>query len=298
MRKVINFRGFISLLTAFSFVFAFLSGIVLYFTPPGRIAYWTNWKFLSLTKTDWINLHIIFCVIFMITAFFHIYYNWNVLLNYIYSKVKKAINLKKELAIISIFLILSFIGSLKPFPPYSLIIELSDYLKSLWVKSPEYEPPFGHAELLSLEEFSKRRQIDLQQAIEALRQKNIKLASPKETLGLIAKKNDMSPMQIYQILKPLEGKTTASEEKNNKKVKSSKWTKEEIIREFEGKGLGKKTLKQICEENKLEVQTILKKLKNKGIIANGKDTLREIADKNGTSPIDVLVEVLVDEDKV
>ncbi|MCS7203402.1 MAG: hypothetical protein NZ809_03010 [Thermodesulfovibrio sp.] len=81
-------------------------------------------------------------------------------------------------------------------------------------------------------------------------------------------------------------------------MKSSKWTKDEIIREFEGKGLGKKTLKQICKENKLEVQTILKKLKNKGIIANEKDTLREIADKNGTSPIDVLVEVLVDEDKV
>ncbi|MCS7203403.1 MAG: hypothetical protein NZ809_03015 [Thermodesulfovibrio sp.] len=77
---------------------------------------------------------------------------------------------------------------MKPFSPYSLIIELSDYLKSLWVKSPEYEPPFGHAELLSLEEFSKRRQIDLQQAIEALRQKNIKLASPKETLDSLLRK--------------------------------------------------------------------------------------------------------------
>lgn len=307
MKKIINFRGFVSLLTAFSFLFAFISGIILYFTPQGRIAYWINWKFLGLTKTDWTNMHIIFCIVFMITAFFHVYYNWNALINYIYSKAKKAMNLKKELAIVSILVVLSFIGSLKPFPPFSLIIELSDYLKTSWIKSPDYEPPYGHAELLSLEEFSKRRNIDLQQALSVLKEKNIKISSPKESLGLIAKNNGLSPKQVYEILKPLEGKVSTGEakqtdlqpkEKAMKDTKNSKWTRDEIIKEFEGKGLGRKTLRQICEENKIELQKAIVKLKNKGIKAKESDTLREIADKNNTSPIEVLIEVLVDENKV
>lgn len=304
--KLFNFRGFISLFTAFSFIFVFLSGIVLYFTPQGRIAYWINWKFLGLTKTDWTNLHIIFCIIFMITAFFHIYYNWNVLLNYVYSKAKKAMNLKKELAIVIVFVMLSFFGSLKPFPPFSLLLDFSDYLKSAWIKSPDYEPPFGHAELLSLEEFSKKRNIDLQQAMLALGQKSIKFQSTKESLGLIAKNNGLSPLQIYEILKPLEGKTSQVETKpsetmiNQKpaeQTKNTKWTRDEVIREFEGKGLGKKTLKQVCEENRLDIQLAITKLKNKGITAKEKDTLREIADKNSTSPIEILIEILIDEKK-
>ncbi len=68
--KKFNFRGFVSLFTAFSFLFVFISGIVLYFTPQGRIAYWINWKFLGLTKTDWTNMHIVFCIFFMTAAFF------------------------------------------------------------------------------------------------------------------------------------------------------------------------------------------------------------------------------------
>ncbi len=306
MARVINFRGFVSLLAAFSFVFAFISGIILYFTPQGRIAYWINWKFLGLTKTDWTNMHIIFCIVFMLTAFFHLYYNWNVLINYIYSKAKKAMNLKKELAIVCILVILSFIGSLKPFPPFSLIIDFSDYLKNAWIKSPDYEPPYGHAELLSLEEFSKRRNIELNQAINALKAKNIRISSTKESLGVIAKNNRISPKEVYEILKPLEGtlpiigaKVSDVKEvsKTSKESKTSKWTKDEIIQEFEGKGLGRKTIKQICDENKVDIQKALSKLKNKGIAASEKDTLRQIAEKNNTSPIEVLIEVLIDENK-
>lgn len=302
MKKSINFRGFVSLLTAFSFVFAFISGIILYFTPQGRIAYWINWKFLGLTKTDWTNMHIIFCIVFMLTAFFHVYYNWNVLINYIYSKAKKALNLRKELTVVCAIVILSFIGSLKPFPPFNFLLDLSDYLKNAWIKSPEYEPPFGHAELLSLEEFSKRRNIDLKQATIALTQKGIKINSTKESIGLIAKNNRLSPLQIYEILKPLEGKITSVDSKpleksETKQTKTSKWTRDEIIKEFEGKGLGKKTLKQICAENKIDLQKALAKLKNKGINAKEMDTLREIADKNGTSPIEILIEILIDENK-
>lgn len=305
MAKLINTRGFISLLIALSFIFAFISGVILYLSPQGRIAYWINWKFLWLTKTDWTNIHIIFCLIFVIAAFFHIYYNWNVLLNYIYSKAKKIMNLKRELAIICFLLIISFIGSLKPFPPFSFIIKFNEYLKTVWIKSPEYEPPYGHAELLSLEEFSKRRNIDLNKAIRVLNEKGVRIQSPKESIGLIAKNNNLSPLQVYEIIKTLEGKTSAVETKDlsmttngrNLQNKISKWTKDEIIREFEGRGIGKKTLKQICVENKIDINKAIAKLRNKGFEVNQEETLKQIADKNNTSPIEVLVEILIDENK-
>ena len=55
-KKQFNVRGFISLLTACSFILMSVTGIVLYFTPQGRIAFWTNWKFIGLTKTVWISM--------------------------------------------------------------------------------------------------------------------------------------------------------------------------------------------------------------------------------------------------
>lgn len=296
-----NLRGFVSLLTAFSFLVTFFSGLVLYFTPQGRIAYWINWKFLGLTKTDWTNVHIIFCLLFMTTAFFHIYYNWNVLMNYIYSKVKRAMNLKKELAVVTMLVAISLVGSLYPFPPFSLLLDLSDYLKRSWIKSADYEPPFGHAELLSLEEFAKRRGIDLERALESLKEKGIKVNSTKESLGVLAKNNQLSPKEVYEVIKPLEGTVSKLDSKQSvaasKDIKSSRWTRDEIIREFEGKGLGRKTLRQVCDENNIDVSKALSKLSNKGINASERETLRQIAERNNTSPIEILIEVLVNEEK-
>ncbi len=139
-----------------------------------------------------------------------------------------------------------------------------------------------------------------------MKQRDIKFQSTKESLGLIAKKNGLSPLEIYEILKPLEGKQNQIDRKSDyqteqkivHQTESSRWTKDEIIREFEGKGLGKKTLKQICEENRLDIKTAIHKLKNKGIEAREGETLRQIADRNNTSPIEVLIEILVNENKV
>jgi len=55
---IINFRwrGFTTLLTAFSFIISLVSGIVLYFTPQGKIANWTYRTFLGLNKYTFIKI--------------------------------------------------------------------------------------------------------------------------------------------------------------------------------------------------------------------------------------------------
>ncbi len=51
-KKEFNGKGFVSLLTFGSFLIMTVTGLVLYFVPHGRVAYWVDWKLLGLTKTD------------------------------------------------------------------------------------------------------------------------------------------------------------------------------------------------------------------------------------------------------
>ena len=46
-----NFKGLTSFLTLSGFILMTVTGIVLFFEPEGRIAYWTNWTFWGLTKS-------------------------------------------------------------------------------------------------------------------------------------------------------------------------------------------------------------------------------------------------------
>lgn len=288
----INQRGLVSLFTAFSFVVSAFSGIVLYITPPGRIAYWNNWTFLGLTKTDWTNLHIVFCFLFVLGVSFHLYLNWKVFWGYIYSRAKKTLNLKVELLLVSVFLLVSFVGSLKLYPPYKYLITLSDHLKGSWFKGKEYEPPFGHAELLTLREFTQKMKIPLEEAINLLREQGIQVDSAEETLVAIAKKNKISPGEIYRVIKPLEKRESREVLAREKTRETQAWTREAILREFEGAGLGMKTIKELSQELGLEPDYVKGKLEKKGYKVSHEETLREVAQKHKMRPIEVLVLIL------
>jgi len=115
--KGFSSRSFISLLTLFGFLMMSITGIVLYFTPQGRIAYWTDWKFLGLTKVDWGNIHIISCFLFIVVGSFHLYYNWKPLTNYLSDKASHTFRLRKEMMlslIIGVFLVVGFLYQWQP----------------------------------------------------------------------------------------------------------------------------------------------------------------------------------------
>ncbi len=48
--KKFRFWGFLSLIMFYSFVFMTITGIILYFPPLGKIAYWTFWKFFGISR--------------------------------------------------------------------------------------------------------------------------------------------------------------------------------------------------------------------------------------------------------
>lgn len=280
-----NGRAFTSLCSLASFILLCFTGIVLYVEPHGRVAYWTKWDFLNLEKDQWGNIHIYSGFLFLVTGCFHIYYNWNPLVKYLGGKIGSALRYKRELALSSILFLWVLVSGIWSLPPLFYVTELAETIKNAWVSSPEFEPPFGHAELVSLQTFSKKQRIPLDQAIVELRKAGFTVEGPKSTLAEIAESKHASGMDVYAVIKKLEAKPEAIES-------GTPWTAEKVEEAFAGTGIGNKTLGQIIKELELDPDTVYRRLKAVGIEAKDDDRLKGLAEKNDTTPIKLMTEIL------
>lgn len=202
-------RVLTSLCALVAFMVTAFSGIILYLVPQGRIAYWTDWRLWGLSKTQWTDIHIIACIVFLVSAGFHIYFNWKPLVHYLSGKAAGALRYRRELAaslLLGLWVVASGILGL---PPLSYLSELSDTIKAAWITSPEYEPPYGHAELLSLKVFCNRLKIPLEQALAQLKAQGFQAAAPSRSLKDIAAAKGVSPLQLYRVIKKFEPKPQA-----------------------------------------------------------------------------------------
>ncbi len=281
----IHTRGLTSIIALTSFLIMTVTGIVLYFAPQGRVAYWTHWQFTWLSKTDWINIHIVSSIVFAIAGFFHFYFNWTPLMNYLSGKLAGTLKYKTELIISSALSILMITGSIYLFPPFNYVIELGSYLKGSWVNNEDYEPPFGHAEQASLRTIAKRMDIDLNKAMEELRSNGIEFNSEKESLEEIALSNNITPMDVYAVIK-----------KHGKKIASDKsiiFTPELIEDKFSGRGIGRRTLSWIIQDTGITAGTAIQRLTKNNIKASSNDTLKQIAARHNTEPMEILKVILI-----
>ena len=278
--KKINKRGLVSFFTLFGFLLMSLTGLVLYVMPAGRVAYWINWDMIGLSKDDWGNIHILSSLLFIIAGAFHITLNWKPLMNYFRDKVRSTIRLRKELAISAILSVLIIIGSLWPFPPLSYLLDFNEWLKGTWVTQDDYEPPFGHAELMSLRVFCKKMDIDLDDAVRELHAKGIRFDNDMQTLETIGKANDISPMNLYLLIKKFEPVPDL--------VDLDSYTPESVEIEFSGTGVGNKTINAICKRKNLDLNLALARLEKAGIAADRDQTVKSIADSANTHPMEIL----------
>lgn len=209
--KKISWRGrvFTSLCSLVGFVLLCFTGIILYFEPHGRVAYWIRWHFLSLEKDQWGNIHIYSGLLFLIAGGFHIYYNWKPLIKYLSDKIESALRYKRELVFSSVIFLWIIISGIWSLPPLVYVSDLGEAIKKSWVTSHELEPPFGHAELVSLQTFCKKQRIPLDQAMLELRDAGFTVESPKSTLIEIAESKRTSGMVVYEVIKKLEAKPEA-----------------------------------------------------------------------------------------
>lgn len=298
LKRSIHLRGFISLLTALSFLIMTISGVILFITPQGRIAYWLDWTFLGISKTQWGDMHITTSLLFALAGLWHTWLNWRALVSYFQDKVKKTMALKMELVAATVITVFCTVGGIYKTPPLSYILDLNDFIKGSWVKTAEDEPIISHAELMTLKNFLKKVDIELEPALAELAKNGVKVSGSDQKLLDISRNNGRSPAAIYNMLKPLEGKP-ADKPVAAPPVKASaseaKWTAELVQEKFEGKGVGRRTLADICQEFGLDQEKIKTKLAGRKISMVSGDTLKKVADEKGELPIEILKVILVGE---
>jgi len=186
-KKSINMRGLVSLVSFLAFLGLGLTGILLYIVPQGRVAYWVNWRLIGLTKDDWAHIHTLLALLFLIAAVFHIVLNWKPLWRYVAGRAESGPPLIKELTLAVIVSALFLLGAMLMLPPFSYVVDMGQAAaaKDSWVISEDYEPPFGHAEEVSLRTFCSRMNINLTEAMAALKKQGINFDSQRRTLAEI-----------------------------------------------------------------------------------------------------------------
>ncbi len=260
-KKRFNWRAFVSVLTAFSFIGMTFTGIILFVVPPGRIANWTGWSLLALTKNQWIALHDWFAVIFVISAVFHLYFNLKPFINYFRSKAAKIFSLRPEWAMALFICVVVCVGAIVNIAPFSTLMSWNESIKNSW-ESPSQQAPIPHAELLTVAELAQQvSDIDLDTMLANLKSQGVKVNSSDVVVGELAKSVNMTPLQIYQIAVGQSG--------------------------TEGSRFGRMMLKQYCEQMNLDVDEAVKKLKDAGFTAKPGMTVREIADSAGVHPSEI-----------
>lgn len=256
-----------SLTLAWMFLVSAISGLLLYIAPPGRIAHWADWKFFGLSKNSWDHLHTVTTIMMIGVVVLHLYYNWKPFTSYMKDKLTKLYSATKELTVSLLLVTVIAFGAVWEVPPFGWIVDLGDYVSESWEK--QYgSPPYNHAELDSVKTFSKKLKMDYEETKVKLKQNSIAFG-PEEPLVDIAANNKVSPQDIYKII------TGSREVKTDTSM-------------LQGSGMGRKTLSQVCELYRLDVDTVMMKLETKGIKAKPNDKFKEIAEQNGIHPTELL----------
>ncbi|MDX2480262.1 MAG: DUF4405 domain-containing protein [Desulfuromusa sp.] len=195
-----RFRGFISMLVTFSGLMMIFSGIVAYIMPEGRIAYWADWRFLTLGKEQWGTIHTVLSFIFVFGTFFHLIFNFKALLSYLKDKVKKTYSMRTELVMVLVITIICTHGSIAGVAPFSTIMDLGSSIKKTWYAGEEVHPPFPHAELLTLKQLTSKMDLNLEGALVFLQEQGFADVDEKTTLKTLSGRSDSSPMLIFEAM--------------------------------------------------------------------------------------------------
>ncbi len=280
-------RGLTSLLTLSGFLIMAITGLVLYLVPQGRIAYWTEWTLIGMTKEQWGDVHILASIFFIVAGAFHIYFNWKPLLKYLSSKTTGALKHKKEIVLTCLVTLILIVSGIWRVPPLSYLLDLNEAIKDAWVVEKDYEPPFGHAELLSLKVFCKKTDIPFDQAAQELKSKGLKGVAPDIALVDLARANGVSPLDIYRLIRKFEVREEVKD--------PAAMTPETVEETFGGSGMRNKSIPEICAKLGLDPEAVLARLKKKGIKADSESGLKTLAGKAGLAPIEFLKAALIEE---
>jgi len=269
----VKIRRLTSLTASLAFVLMLVTSIILFITPQGRVAYWADWRLWGLTKTDWGNIHINLGLLFLIALSVHIYYNWKPLISYLKNKAKQIKLFTPEFTLAFAITIVFIFGAYFLVPPFGWVMSLNEHFKDTGAEKYG-EPPYGHAELSSLQTFAKKMKLDLAKSVELLDKAGYAVEDGNITLATIGRQYNIPPQLVYETIKPAAIATANKSDSNN-------------LPESPPPGTGKLTLADFCTQHKLNMKMVIRELKKQGIEASEDLTLKKIAAKNKTGPHDI-----------
>jgi hypothetical protein len=147
------------------------------------------------------------------------------------------------------------------------LVALNETIKDSWEESDE-RAPIPHAELLSLRELASEASVDLETMVARLKASGIAVESPESIVRDLADEHGITPIQLYNI-------AIRESERDNSG------------RSGLGGGMGRKTLKQFCEDEGLDLTVSLERLRAAGLEADAEMTMRDIATRGGLRPPDL-----------
>jgi len=260
-----NMRKITSMTALLSFVLLIATSIILYIVPAGRVAYWANWRLWGLSKEQWGAVHINLGFLLLLTMVLHVYYNWQSLVSYMKNKTKKFKLFTVDFNVSLLITLVVFFGTLAGLPPMSTIIDLGAKISEN--ANLHYgEPPYGHAEMSSLADFSYKVKVDLAEGITRLQAAGYEVPDSKQTISQLAEANGVSPKLLYAVIKPQAAEPSAT------------------MPEDPPGGTGQRRLADLCRMYQLDVDKIVAGLAQQGINATPEQTMKEIASAQGKDP--------------
>ncbi len=273
-------RAFTSLVVALGFVALLLSGGVLFLSPPGRVANWTNWQIFGLTKHGWGDLHIAFGALFLVAGVVHVFFNWRPLCQHLGARLSGRSGFRLEGLAAVLLGIGVFAGTRGHVPPFSTLLAWSEDLRAGWEQSRE-RAPIPHAELLTLNELADQAGVPTEDALRRLAAAGLKEVAPTDKVQAIAEAAHLPPAKVYDLIQDTPSKPAhaAGAERPGRGPGA-------------GGGPGWKTLAQFCTEEGLELGVVESRLAKGGIRFSAGQTLREIATDNGYDRPYALLEII------
>jgi hypothetical protein len=264
-----SIRKITSLTMLIAFALCLLTSTVLYITPHGRVAYWSNWRLWGLGKSQWSELHLNLGILFLLAGFLHIYYNWKPITAYLKDRAKRLRVFTTDFNVALIITLIVGLGTYFHIPPMSTVIAIGESIKD--AASIEYgEPPYGHAELSSLKMFAKKVDLDLNKTRELLHRAGIRYEDTAQTIRDIARQNGLSPKQIYEIIKPARRMSTP---------------KHSFLPGSPPPGFGRKKLAEVCTDFDLNLSATIAALSQNGVKSKPAMSIKEIAIQNDVEPM-------------
>lgn len=267
-------RKITSLTATLAFILMVLTSVVLYVVPQGRVAYWADWRLWGLSKTEWGNIHINLGLLFLIALFLHIYYNWKPLMSYLKDKTRKMKILTPEFNVALVITIAAVVGTYLLVPPFSWIMALNDHLKE--AGAAKYgEPPYGHAELSTLQTFAQKMGLDIKESMAGLEKAGFRIENNQQTLADLGRRHNVPPQKIYQAMKTAADGSPVVEGIPSK------------MPDAPPPGTGNLTLTDLLGRYNLSATAILSEIKRSDLTMREDMTLKAIAEANHLSPLEI-----------